>query len=514
MINKTNIASVIFLFLTIICVHPTTIAQEIGRNKFNEKITINKTNITLSELLDIIDSKTEFDVSYGESIISLTAKLDFDYKAETVTSILDDVTTKFKIAYKISGFDITIFKKIKKHSSSKKITISGYIKEKGSEELLIGANIFIKGTKYGTVSNSYGFYSLTIPAQNAVLSASYVGYNNFESSNSFFEDLVLDIVIDDGNMLDNIDLTDSSINKLANRSSVSVVSIQPGDVEKIPALLGEKDLFKALQYMPGVRSGSEATAGLYIRGGGPDQNLIILDDAQVYNAMHLFGFFSVFNGNAIKNVDLYKGDFPARFGGRLSSVIDISMKDGNKNKFEGQGSIGLLSANAVVEGPLIKGKSSFIISGRRTYVDALVAPFNKGVGSTNYYFYDFSAKLNYSISKNDKLYLSAYFGRDKMRMDESNELFKMYWQNATGTLRWNHLYNSKLFSNTSFIFSNYDLIMVEERKIGNDNFTSKYKSGIRDFGLKTDFNWVPNSDHFIRFGLNIINHYCPIKNIE
>ena len=489
-----------FLFM-----HPSAIAQEVRDNRMGDKISINQNDITLPELLDLIDSKSEFDISYGEYVISLSEKNDFEYELETVPNILDDISTKFSVSYKISGLDITVLKR-KQTYQKKNITISGYIKEKGSEELMIGANVFIKGSKYGTVTNSYGFYSLTIPTQEATLSVSYIGFDNFNLNKEFTNDLELNIELNQNNMLDNIDLTYSEDNITSSKISRNVISIQPKEVEKIPALLGEKDLFKVLQYMPGVRSGSEATAGLYVRGGGPDQNLIILDDAQVYNAMHLFGFFSVFNGNAIKNVEMYKGGFPARFGGRLSSVIDISMKDGNKNEFGGQGSIGLLSSNLMIEGPIKKGKSSFIVSGRRTYADVIVAPFNKGPGSTGYYFYDFSTKLNYEFSNKNKIYLSIYFGRDKLRMEEGSEIFKMYWQNATATLRWNHLYNSKLFSNTSLIFSNYDLIMEEERTFNGDVMFSNFNSGIRDLGLKTDFYWVPNSDHSVRFGFNIINH--------
>ncbi|MEN8138659.1 MAG: TonB-dependent receptor [Bacteroidota bacterium] len=516
MISKINIRNVIIIFLAVFFVYPIAVAQGVQKDPGDEKITVKESNITLSELLDIMDSKSEYDVSYGNYVISLSDKYNFTYHSKTVFNILDDISKKLNVSYKVSGFNITVIKKRKSSLFKKKVTISGYIKERGSEELLIGANIHIKGTNIGTVSNSYGFYSLTIPAQKAVLGVSYVGFDTFELEKDFFEDIEFDIELEQNNMLQNIDLTYSSSKRIADKAYMNVVSIQPKEVEKIPALLGEKDVFKALQYMPGVRSGSEATAGLYVRGGGPDQNLIILDDAQVYNAMHLFGFFSVFNGNAVKNVDMYKGGFPARFGGRLSSVIDISMKDGNKNDFEGQGSIGLLSSNIMVEGPIKEGKSSFIVSGRRTYIDVLAAPFTRGPGSAGYYFYDFSAKFNYEFSSKDKLFVSGYFGRDKLRMIEGGELFKMYWQNATTTLRWNHLFNSKLFSNTSLIFSDYDLVMKEEEEYGNEIYLSKYNSGIRDIGVKTDFNWMPNSDHFVRFGFNVINHYFSpsVYNIE
>jgi len=397
------------------------------------------------------------------------------------------------------------------YGQKKNYTISGYVKEKGSGELLIGVNIYIKGTQIGTVSNNYGFYSLSIPAQDLELSYSFVGYMIKVKSFKLNHDTVLNV-----NLSSSVDLSGVEIKgykeRISDKAEMSVVKVPIQQMKEIPALMGERDVFKVLQLLPGIRSGSEASAGLYVRGGGPDQNLILLDDATVYNAMHLFGFFSVFNGDAIKSVELTKGGFPAENGGRLSSVVDIRLKDGNREKFGGEGSIGLLSSRLLLEGPIKKGKSSFIISGRRTYIDVLARPIMamEDAGNSGYYFYDLNAKVNYDISDRDKIYLSGYMGRDKFYSKESynnstssNDLF---WENITGTLRWNHLFTNKLFSNTSLIFSNYKFAIRSLEQDGNEKFELKYDSGIRDFTLKEDLHWMPKVNHYIKMGFQITNH--------
>jgi len=396
-------------------------------------------------------------------------------------------------------------------SQSKNITISGYVREDGSRELLIGVNIYIKGTQTGTTTNNYGFYSFTFPAQAAEVVFSYVGYTAQTLKKNFDKDLEKNIFLKSSNDLSEVEVHGDRDERIANKASMSVVSIPVKQVRDIPALLGEKDVFRVLQLMPGIRGGSEASSGLYVRGGGPDQNLIILDDAPVYNAMHLFGFFSVFNGDAIKSIEMYKGGFPARYGGRLSSVIDMSLKDGNKQDFGGEASIGLLSSRLLLEGPIVKNKSSFMVSGRRTYADAVIRPFmNSSEGTVGYYFYDLNAKVNYEISDKDRIFLSGYFGRDKFsggfKGDNNSEDYKLYWENATSTLRWNHQFTNKLFSNTSLIYSNYHFIIDVEHKAKSDFFHLNYKSGIRDFALKSDFTWVPNAKHYIRTGFVVTNH--------
>jgi len=403
-------------------------------------------------------------------------------------------------------------------SAQERITISGYVKEQGSLEQLPGVNVYIQDTPYGVVTNSYGFYSLTLPASDsAILSFSFVGYEKTERKISLSKNIQLSIFLNAINQLEEVTVSARRQEDYVSRSAqMSQIEIPISQIKKIPAFFGEKDVMRVLQLMPGVQKGSEGQTGLYVRGGGPDQNLIILDDAVVYNANHLFGFFSIFNSDALKSVELTKGGFPARYGGRLSSVLEMNMKEGSKDKLHGEGGIGLISSRLTLEGPISKGKSSFLISGRRTYIDFLAKPLianqQKGADSQvkpGYYFYDLNAKMNYDFGHNDKLYVSGYFGRDVFYANEKSSSSEtkagLDWGNATATMRWNHLINQKLFVNTSFIFSNFRFGVSSYSKDINDTndgdeFSLQYDSRIRDLGLKTDFDFYPSTKHAIKFG--------------
>lgn len=406
-------------------------------------------------------------------------------------------------------------------------TISGYVREKGSQEALLGVSISVEGTLLGTTTNAYGFYSLTLPVQNQLsLRFSFVGYQTETRTIDLKSNTSISLELTPGRMLNEVTIRGKTQeDKISETPQMSKIEVPIAQLKKIPALLGEKDVLKVLQLMPGVQKGSEGSTGIYVRGGGPDQNLIILDDATVYNANHLFGFFSVFNGDALKSVELTKGGFPARYGGRLSSVIELNMKDGNKEKLHGEGSIGLIASRVTLEGPIKRKKdstarSSFLISGRRTYLDLLARPLiavaTKGEESAGYYFYDLNAKLNYDFGPKNKLYLSGYFGEDRfwVRSKYTNYSAKagLDWGNATGTVRWNHLFSDKLFSNTSLIFSNYRFaIHMDERNLDQVTNTEslyslRYQSGIRDFSIKTDFDFYPSPQHSIRFGLQSLAH--------
>ncbi len=413
-------------------------------------------------------------------------------------------------------------------------TISGFIKEKGSKEQLIGVNVYVPNTNIGTSSNTYGFFSLTLPRQDSLtLVFSFVGYKQLVKRFSLNKNVEFDIDLESANQLSEVRVSAKrQEERVSDSPQMSMIELPVSQIKKIPTLLGEKDVLKVLQLMPGVQKGSEGQAGIYVRGGGPDQNLIILDDAIVYNANHLFGYFSTFNGDALKSVELTKAGFPARFGGRLSSVIELNMKDGNKEKLQGEGGIGLISSRLVLEGPLrlkknSPAKASFLISGRRTYIDALTRPFIAAaqVGKDykdngGYFFQDFNAKLNYEIGKKDKIYLSGYFGKDKFSVisksnsatNESSNKGGINWGNYTGTFRWNHLFNQKLFSNTSLIMSNYQFnIFVQDNSTNKINNTSQnyqldYLSGIRDYGFKYDLDYFPNQYHAIKIGVQSIFH--------
>ncbi|RRB04174.1 TonB-dependent receptor [Larkinella rosea] len=400
-------------------------------------------------------------------------------------------------------------------------TVSGYVREKGSQEALIGVNVYLPGTSTGTVTNTYGFYSLTLPAQDSVTIAfSFVGYETVQQSIPFRTNAEVNIVLTPGQLLTEVVVTGNRTDeKVSESPQMSKIDVPVAQIKKIPAFLGEKDVLKVLQLMPGVQKGSEGSTGIYVRGGGPDQNLIIVDDAIVYNANHLFGFFSVFNGDALKSVELIKGGFPARYGGRLSSVIEMNMKEGNKEKLHGEGGIGLIASRLTLEGPLTKkksgaGSSSFLISARRTYLDVVARPIIKqqtdGQTVAGYYFYDLNAKANYDFGPKNKLYLSGYFGQDRFYADdkESGTKINLDWGNTTATLRWNHLFSQRLFSNLSLIFSNYkfQISSDETDAVSSDFFSLRYSSGIRDFSLKYDVDFYPSPQHSLRFGVQSIAH--------
>lgn len=414
---------------------------------------------------------------------------------------------------------------------TQKFTISGYIKDASNGENLIGANIYDTENHAGVNTNTYGFYSLTLPSGSVELLYSYVGYGTKKLSFMLKKDTIINIEMVDNALLDEVVISGTKAEDIQRTTQMSAVSVPIEQIKSLPALLGEVDVLKVLQLLPGVQSGSEGSSGLYVRGGGPDQNLILLDGVPVYNASHLFGFFSVFNADAINNVQLIKGGFPAHYGGRLSSVIDISMKEGNNQEFHGEGSIGLIAAKLTLEGPIVKDKTSFIVSGRRTYIDVLTRPLIKatteGDETAGYFFYDLNAKINHKFSSNDRLYLSAYLGDDKFYSRYQDEVIRenqkltsnyedgLQWGNLTTALRWNHVFSSKLFSNTTLTYSRYrfdisseyeDEYLDEDGKIAKDYFRAGYLSGIKDFGAKIDFDYIPNPQHYIRYGINATRH--------
>jgi hypothetical protein len=400
------------------------------------------------------------------------------------------------------------------------ISLSGYVREKGSRENLIGVSVGVVGSSNGTTTNAYGFYSLRLPANQAVnVRFSALGYATEEKTFTLSQSLQQEILLSaKAQELEEV-MISGQIE--ANQApQMSVIRLPVSQIKQIPALLGEKDIIKALQLLPGVQKGTEGSTALYVRGGGPDQNLILLDEAQVYNANHLFGFFSVFNGDAIKNVDFWKGGFPARYGGRLSSVIDLQMKEGGKDRLRGEGGIGLLSSRLTLDGPLKKGKSSFLVSGRRTYLDLITMPLMSKELKTGYSFYDLNAKLNFDLGTKDKLYVSGYFGNDALRIKEQVERTSstittnsgLGWGNATGTLRWNHLFNQKLFLNTTLAVTDFRFRLFDDfeliRKDGGANRSTftEFTSSIRDYTLKADFDYFPNNSHQFKFGALVTNH--------
>ena len=394
--------------------------------------------------------------------------------------------------------------------------VSGYIVEEGSGEQLLGVTVYDPISDTGTISNSYGFFSLKLTTGEHKLIVSHLGYLQKEMQINVDDNLELNISLSlKTESLDEVVVTSEGI-KESKVTQMSKLTLKPNDVKDLPALLGETDVLKTLQLLPGIQGGTEGSSGFFVRGGTPDQNLIILDDAVVYNSNHLFGFFSVFNGDAIKSVEAFKGGFPARFGGRLSSVVKIDMKDGNKEEIHGKLNVGLISSSIVLEGPIKKEKTSFILSARRTYADALARPFqNISVdGIAGYHFGDLNLKFHHIINTKNKIYWSNYLGQDRFkydfRDDFTRERTRLGWGNITSSLRWNHQFNNKLFANTALVYSGYQFRITDEFEDSFNGTTSQSSfdtsSGINDFSLKTDFEFYPNTKHSFRFGAGTTLH--------
>jgi len=386
-------------------------------------------------------------------------------------------------------------------------SLSGYIKDKASGEALIGATIFASEISRGASTNNYGYYSVIIPQGEYTLRFSFMGYETIEQKISLNKNTTISLELEESSILTDEVVISAEKTQNIESSQMSRVNLPMAQIKTIPAFMGEIDVLKTIQLLPGVQSGGEGSSGFYVRGGGPDQNLILLDEAIVYNASHLFGFFSVFNADAINNVELIKGGMPANYGGRLSSVLDISMKDGNSHEYKVDGGIGLIASRLTVQGPIIDGKSSFLVSGRRTYIDILANPFIKESSpfkGSGYYFYDLNAKINYELSEKDKLFLSTYFGRDVFTYNNKNDGFKVQipWGNATASLRWNHVFNGQLFMNTSLIYTDYQFSFGAEQEY----FELKLNSGITDYNAKLDFTWIPGYKHVVKWGAQYIYH--------
>jgi hypothetical protein len=387
-------------------------------------------------------------------------------------------------------------------------TLSGYIKDKASGETLIGANISNKAkVTQSAVSNNYGFYSITLPKGKYQFKVSYIGFTDKSLEINLDASQILNIELDeDGVMMQELVVSAEVKDQNVQSTEMGTIGVQMETVKKLPALMGEVDIIKTIQLLPGVKSAGEGGVGFYVRGGGPDQNLILLDEATVYNSGHLLGFFSVFNADAIKNTTLIKGGMPAQYGGRLSSVVDIQMKEGNDKKFGVEGGIGLIASRLTIEGPIQKEKSSFIISARRTYALDLAQPYinTTNFAGTNYYFYDFNAKANYRFSEKDRLYFSAYLGKDVLSYKSSKRdiNFDLPYGNRTATLRWNHLFSNRLFMNVSAIYNGYNFDAISRR----ENFSVQYSTGINDLNAKIDFDFLPNTKHIVKFGTNYTHH--------
>ncbi|GAA0880863.1 TonB-dependent receptor [Algoriphagus jejuensis] len=418
------------------------------------------------------------------------------------------------------------------YAYAQRTTISGTVKDAESGETLIGVNVFDKKSQKGSITNNYGFFSYSSLESEVDLVFSYVGYEPVNLPLILEKDTLITVELMQSGLMKEVVIEGERGDPIQESTLMGAINVPLREIKNIPALMGEVDIFKVIQLLPGVQSGAEGTSGLYVRGGSPDQNLILLDGVPVYNASHLFGFFSIFNDGAISNVEMIKGGFPARYGGRLSSVVDVTMKEGNTKEFKGDGSIGLIASKLTLEGPIVKDKTSFLVSGRRTYLDMVARPIirksSEGREDVGYYFYDVNAKVNHVFNNKNRLYLSYYGGDDVAYSDynntwegpggstESKEEAGLGWGNKIAALRWNHVINERLFANFMGTFTKYRFELTtgyEDVFTSNqggtpieDVYSAEYFSGIRDFALKADFDYIPNSDHYIRWGGMWIDH--------
>jgi len=385
---------------------------------------------------------------------------------------------------------------------AQKYTLSGHIRDSKNGEDLIGAGVFIPSLKVGAVANEYGFYSLTLPSGKYTLTVKYVGFQSIDKEIELKSNQVLDFMMEsETNTLQEIEVKDQAANKNVQKVDMSVEQLQIKTIKQIPALMGEVDIIKAIQLLPGVKSTGEGSSGFSVRGGGSDQNLILLDEATVFNSSHLFGFFSVFNPDVVKDVKLYKGGIPAEYGGRLSSVLDIRMRDGNNKKFACEAGIGIISSRLLFEGPIVKNKASFVIAARRTYADMFLPIFAKDESAkkTKAYFYDLSAKVNYEFNDKNRIFLSGYFGNDIFKF---GSFFNMNYGNKTLTARYNSVINSRIFCNTSLIFSNFNYGLGTPE----GSFSFYWKSNIIDYSLKNDWTFFFNPNNTIKYGISATYH--------
>lgn len=413
---------------------------------------------------------------------------------------------------------------------AQRVIVNGSVTDSKSGETLLSANVYDGLTFVGTITNNYGFYALNLQKGKVLLTCSYIGYNDYKVELAISKDTTINIALEPNLAIEEVIVRSISPQKTVESPQMSRIELKVPDLKTAPALLGEVDIIKTLQTLPGVQGGTEGSAGFFVRGGAPDQNLILLDGVPVYNVNHLFGFFSVFNADAIKNVTLLKGGFPARYGGRLSSVVDIRMKEGDLKEFHAEGSIGLLSSKLTLEGPIVKDKTSFLISGRRTYYDLLTYPFQAAYNRkypeyktwVAAFFYDLNVKVNHKFSDKDRLYISAYMGKDKFNVkdeyrytnidyhSESKDNSGLKWGNVTSSLRWNHQFSNRIFSNLTAIFSDYTFKTYLEGESyqksssyeENYSYDMEYYSRIRNYGIKYDFDFPVNSNNYLRFGIS------------
>lgn len=498
------------------------------------RLNINIRNATLESFVKQLENATGFSFIYGEEV-KLTRRITLDAKQQTIGEILQQAFKNEPIKFEISGKHILLHKRpVPQKSVSRKFTISGYVTDGTSSETLIGANIFESRRSTGTATNPFGFYTLTLPEGETELSFSYLGYESRHSHFELTKDTLLNIRLNSNNQLAEVVVLSDKREAGIESTAMGAHEIPMAQIKNTPSILGEADLLKTIQLMPGVQAGMEGFAGMYVRGGGPDQNLVLLDGIPVYNADHLLGVFSIFTPEAIKNTTLFKSSFPARYGGRLSSIVDVRTNDGDMHRYHGTLSIGLLTDKLHLEGPIWKGRTSFSLSARAIptvfFKNLIVDKDEDYADKYNYYFYDINAKVNHKFSDRSRVFLGFYNGKDHYHFDSSDsntyinspsnktayrDKSNLNWGNTIGYARWNYVFNNRLFSNTTVSYNRYRMSLnqdMEDTDIYQDKvynryqYFSEFSSGIRDWSLRMDFDYTPMPQHHIKFGAEYIHH--------
>lgn len=396
---------------------------------------------------------------------------------------------------------LVAFSVLSAQAQEKKVTLSGYIRDAANGEELIGATVLVSSTNTGSTANLYGFYSISLPSGTYDVVYSYVGFESKTITVDLITAKTLNVeLVETSQALGEVEISAERADENVTSTDMSTVKVEMNEIKKLPALLGEVDVIKSIQLLPGVTSVGEGASGFNVRGGSIDQNLVLLDEAPVYNSSHLLGFFSVFNPDAVKNVKLVKGGIPAEYGGRLSSLLDVRMKEGNMKQPEVSGGIGLIFSRLTVEAPIVKDKSSIILAGRRSYIDVLAKPFlNDNLSDLQFYFYDFTAKANYIVNEKNRLFVSGYFGRDVFAAGLG---IGFDWGNTTTSFRWNRIFNSKLFLNTTVYYSDYDYALNFGDTGEEEGF--EWNSSIVNYSVKPEFTWFANTNNTMRFGVQSI----------
>lgn len=502
--------AIIALILALVC------ALQIGafaQTPLEKKITVSLKDESLKNALDQISLISGVKFTYNEQVANSKIKITISAKDKTLNEVLTSALAGQP--FKFTELDKEIYIRYEAPSSKKaeadpaanaatqsgKYTLSGTVSVAKTGETLIAATIRIVGSKQAVATNEYGFYSITLPAGKYQVDMSAIGSITKTQSVDLNKNLRLNVALEDNtNELETVTITAANTKRAIDNPQMGVERLNISETKNVPVVLGERDVIKTLQLLPGVKSAAEGTGGLFVRGGSSDQNMVLLDGAQVYNTSHLLGFFSTFNSDALKNVTLYKSGMPAQYGGGLSSVMDVRMNDGNNQKYAVSGGVGMIAARLNVEGPIQKDKSSFLVSARRTYLDPfLKLSKDSNVRNIKLYFYDVNLKANYYLGEKDRLFVSGYFGRDVIASDK---LAGINWGNKTGTLRWNHIFSNKLFSNTSLIYSNYDY----KANADEDDSSLSLYSQIRDWNFKEDLQWYVNDKNTLSMGFNSIYH--------